>query len=118
MANRERGEVSFEASGKTWTMKFDTNAMCEIEDLTGKGIAEVGRLLGNEKTASMTLMRAVFCGALQAHHEGTSLRDAGSLIDEIGAPQAGKLIGDAFQAAFPKAAKEGAARPPKATTAE
>ena len=114
MANAERGEVSFEASGKTWTMKIDTNAMCEIEGLTSKGIAEIGQILGNEKTATITLMRAVFCGALQAHHEGTSLRDAGRLIDEVGADKAGKLIGQAFELAFP-AAKAGEARPQKAT---
>lgn len=115
MANRERGEVSFEASGKSWTMKIDTNAMCEIEAMTGKGIAEIGQLLGNEKTATMTLMRAVFCGALQQHHGGITLREAGGLIDEIGAEQAGLLIGQAFEAAFP-AAKAGEARPRKAAT--
>ncbi len=116
MANAERGEVSFEASGKTWTMKIGTNAMCEIEGLTGKGIAEVGRLLGNEKTASITLLRAVFWGSLQEHHEGISLKECAGLIDEVGTETIGQKIGEAFQTAFPKA-KEGAARPLKAPTA-
>lgn len=116
MANRERGEISFEASGKTWTMKIDTNAMCEIEGLTGKGIAEVGNLLGSEKTASMTLMRAVFFGSLRAQHPDLLIGRAGELMDEIGADKAGQLIGQAFQAAFPPA-KAGSTRPPKATAA-
>lgn len=116
MGNAQRGEVSFEADGKTWTMKIGTQAMCEIEGATGKTIGEVGNLLGNEKTASMTLMRAVFWGALQHHHSGLSLKDAAGLIDEIGGAEAGALIGKAFEAAFPKA-KEGGSRPPKATAA-
>ena len=117
MANAERGEVSFEASGKTWTMKIGTEAMCSIEGLTGKGIAEVGKLLGNEMTATITMLRAVFCGALQEHHEGISPKECSKLMDEVGVDVIGQKIGEAFQAAFPKA-KEGAARPPKATTAE
>lgn len=117
MANAERGEVSFEASGKTWTMKIGTNAMCEIEAASGKGIPEIGALLGNEKTASITLMRAVFWGALQDHHDGTSIKECSALMDQLGADRVGQLIGEAFTAANPKK-KEGAARPPKATTGE
>ncbi len=116
MANAQRGEVSFEASGKTWTMKIGTNAMCEIEDLTGKGISEVGQLLGNEKTASITLLRAVLCGSLQEHHEGITPRECSALMDEVGIDIIGQKIGEAFQAAFPKA-KAGGSRPPKATAA-
>jgi hypothetical protein len=115
MANKERGEVSFEAGGQTWTMKIGTGAMCAIEAETGKGISEVGQELGSEKTASLTLMRAVFWGSLQQHHEGTTIRDCNDLIDELGVPRVGELIGEAFQLAFPK--KEGGSRPRKATAA-
>lgn len=117
MANAERGEVSFEASGKTWTMKIGTHAMCEIEAMTGKGIAEIGALLGNEKTSTITLLRSVFCGSLQSHHEGITPKECSDLMDEVGVTVIGQKIGEAFQAAFPKA-KEGSPRPPKAPTAE
>jgi hypothetical protein len=120
MANAERGEVSFEASGKSWTMKIGTEAMCQIEDLTGKGIAEVGQLLGNEKTASITLLRAVFCGSLQEHHEGITPKECSKLMDEVGVDVIGQKIGEAFSVAFPtaKKGKDGAsAVPPKAPTA-
>lgn len=117
MANPQRGGVSFEASGKTWTMKIGTNAMCEIEEATGKAIAEVGRLLGNEQTASMKLLRAVFWGSLQDHHEGISLKECSDMMDEVGVDVIGQKIGEAFQAAFPQA-KAGGSRPPKAPTAE
>lgn len=115
MSNRNRGDISFEANGKTWTMKIGTQAMCEIEGVTSKTIAEVGRLLGDENTASISLMRAVFWGALQAHHEGVTLKQAAEVIDGVGMAEAGRLIGEAFQAAMPQK-KGGDARPPAATT--
>lgn len=116
MGNKNRGEVSFEASGKTWTMKVGTSAMCEIEAATGKSIAEVGQALGNQQTATITLLRAVFWGALQDQHEGTTLKEAGSLMDEVGVQRVGELIGEAFQLAFPQKAA-GASDPRKATAA-
>lgn len=117
MANRERGEVSFEASGQTWTLKVGTNTMCDLEEQTGKAIAEIGELLGSKQGGRITLMRQVFCAALQSYHEGLSPKDCGDLIDQIGMVAAAQKIGEAFQAAFPKA-KEGSPRPPKAPTAE
>lgn len=113
MANKERGEVSFESSQGRLTMKIGTGAMCAIEAETGKNITEVGAALGDPKSASLTLMRAVFWGALQHHHEGTTIRECNDLIDEIGIQRTGELIGQAFELAFPK--KEGGSRPRKAT---
>lgn len=115
MANKERGEVSFEASGKTWTMKVGTGAMCDIEAATGKSITEVGKALGNAETASITLLRTVFWASLQDKHEGTTIKECGALIDEITVSRAGQMIGEAFQLAFPK--QEESSRPPKATAA-
>lgn len=108
MGNKQRGEVSFEADGNQWTMKIDTNAMCEIEDLTGKGIAEVGQLLANPKTASIKLLRSVFMGALSANHELSS-KQVGELMDEIGVQRTGELVGKAFELAFPDQKKKGGA---------
>lgn len=117
MANRERGEVSFEASDKTWTMKLGTNAMCEIEEATGKGMAEIGELLSNDKTATIGLMRVVFWGALHAFHQDLTTAQAGELIDEIGATRAGQLIGEAFTAARPVEKAGAGSRPPRAAAA-
>ncbi|WP_315920440.1 hypothetical protein [Mesorhizobium sp. SP-1A] len=113
MANRERGEVAFDALGQSWTLKLGTNAMCEIEDATGKTFSEVGELMGDQKRVTIKLMRTVFWGALREQHEDVTIKQAGAVIDDIGMQEAGRLIGEAFQAAMPEQ-KEGAARPPKA----
>jgi hypothetical protein len=114
MANRERGEVEFQSLGKTWTLKLGINAMCEIEDATGKSISEIGALLGDTKTATIKLLRTVMWGALRDHHDDITVREVGAIIDGVGMNEAGRLIGEAFTAATPDA-KDGAARPPKAT---
>lgn len=117
MANRERGEVSFSALGKDWKVKLGTNAMCEIEDETGKSIIEIGQLLGDQKTATLKLVRVVLWGGLQEYHEGTDLKQVGALIDEIGMAKAGQLIGNAFTAATSgENAKGGETRPKQAAT--
>jgi 2-keto-3-deoxy-6-phosphogluconate aldolase len=115
MANAERGEVGFEALGRAWKLKLGTTAMCEIETLTGKPITEVAVLLSDEATATMTLMRAVFWGGLQHHHDGATLRDAADIIDELGNEEAGRLIGAGFNLAQSQGGKGSAsARPRKA----
>jgi len=114
MANRQKGEVGFKALGKSWTMKLGVNAMCEIEDATGRTISEVGKLLSSQETATIKLMRAVMWGALQEHHEGLDIKEVGLIIDDIGMAEAGRLVGDSFTAASPEA-KGGEGRPRKAT---
>jgi hypothetical protein len=114
MANRERGEVEFQSLGKAWTLKLGVNAMCEIEDATGKSISEIGALLGDPKTATIKLLRTVMWGALRDHHDDIAAKDVGAVIDGIGMNEAGRLIGEAFTAATPEV-KEGDGRPRKAT---
>lgn len=114
MANRERGQVGFQAGGKAWTIKLGVNAMCEIEDATDKSISEIGVLLGDPKTATIKLVRAVMWGGLQEYHDGVTVKEVGGIIDDIGMAEAGKLIGEAFTAASPDA-KGGETHPRKAT---
>lgn len=113
MANRNRGEIGFEALAAQWTLKLGTNAMCEIEDATGKAFTEVGEIMADTKRVTIKLMRVIFWGALRDHHADISIKDAGAIIDDIGMQEAGRLIGEAFQAASPDQ-NGGAARPPKA----
>lgn len=102
MANAQKGEVSFEALGQTWTMKLGTNAMCELEDLTGKGIIEIGEMFEDERTFTLNMLRQMFFCSLLDHHENVSLRKAGSLVDELGMGEAIEKLRGAFLAALPE----------------
>lgn len=103
MSNAQRGEVSFEALGQSWTMKLGTNAMCELEDRTGKTIVEIGDMLDNEKSFSMGLLRDIFMCALLDHHEDVSKKEAGRIIDDLGMKVAVDKVRDSFLKALPEA---------------
>ena len=121
MANRERGEVRFEADGAAWTLVFSVNALCAIEGALDVPITEVGAMMGggageDGKPAGMriSLLRTMVWAGLLDHHPEITERRAGELIHDLGMAEAGQLVGKAFVAAFPEAAKgdAGPRKPP------
>lgn len=102
MANKQKGEVAISALGRDLTLKFSTNALCELEDLTGKSAIEVANSLDDEKSVTMKLLRQlVYSGLLHNDGDQISLKDTGEIIDEIGHAVIGEKIAEAFVLAFP-----------------
>lgn len=99
--------VNFTVERGHFKLKFGTNAMCKIEDLTSSPIGKLVDML-NGDNLSLTTMRTIFaCGLIPE----TSEKDAGDIIDELTFQKVGELIGEAFTAAFPEVVEN----PPKAT---
>lgn len=98
MANAERGEVGFEALGKSWVLRYSTNAMCEIEEALGEPILAIANQLQDESRVSIRTLRALFRHGVEGCED---LKHAGELMDAIGFADAGQLIGEAFTRAFP-----------------
>lgn len=114
MANKSRGEVAFEAGGKTYTLRLSVNAIAEIEDLLGGlGIAEITASLA--KSPKLGTLRALVWGGLRQHHPDLSLFDAGDIIGDVGVTRTSEIIGESLAAAFPEAT-EGDNHPSPATT--
>lgn len=111
MANREKGEVSFEASGKTWTLKMGTNAWCLVE-----GELKVDMSKIDLEDLSMTRVRVFVWAALSHYHLGVTLEQTGELMDEIGMAKSVQLLTEALALQAPEA-KADSARPPKAAAA-
>ena len=106
MANSHRGEVVFTAGGKERTLRFGTNALCEIEEAAGAGInAVIERLQGGDP--SIRTMRMLFAAGL-----GVPAEAAGAVMDEIGVAKAGELIGEALALAFPAGDGQGNGKAP------
>jgi len=103
MANAIKGEIGFNAAGNDWTLVYDFNALCTIEQELEVDVADVG-----DKLASPTMIRSVFRIGLEAKHGAMSDLEAGRLIHDLGPPMAAELIGRGFQAAFPDASAAGA----------
>lgn len=109
MANPQKGEVALNAGDKTYSIRFSTNALASIEDVLDMGVSEViGAMQGSVKIGTL---RAVLWGGLQSSHKGTSLLDAGDIIDAAGVAVASEAISKALQLAFP--VPEGGAKNPQ-----
>lgn len=91
----------FEALGQEWIARFDFNAICEIEDQTGKPfLSIVGPMLNAinveeandpQKAAAAAAMhlkmkdlRMILHEALRAYHPDIAARKVGEIISDIG----------------------------------
>jgi hypothetical protein len=78
MTRRGEGEATFEADGKTWTLRFDFNAMVDFEEATGGKIFDM--LASMESgTASPAALRALIWAMLRDHHPDITLHEAGKI---------------------------------------
>lgn len=91
MANALKGEVDFTIGDKTHVLCFTSNALVEVETVTGKDIISV---LGEwQQSPAIAPLRTLLWGALRKYRPELSLLDAGDLIDEIGAARMEELGG-------------------------
>jgi len=90
----------FTALGKSWTVRFDFNAQCAIEEETGRGFLEIVgpmlvqldeedrddavKVMQAVRALRMSDIRLVFHHALQAEHPEVDRLHAGTLIEAIG----------------------------------
>jgi hypothetical protein len=98
--------LEFTAGGQVHALRFDVNALCRIEELTGMGVADAAKLLSPETgVARMTDMRVFFQAGLV---ERMDAEQAGSLMAEVGFEAALELVVRAFDLAFGKGRGGGA----------
>jgi len=114
MANPHKGEVAFEADGISYVLRFSIDAICQLEELTGKGIVTlIGELQDPEKM-SLSLARQVLWAGLQEQQPHIGVKEAGELITAAGGmAKIISLFGTAFTASFPPA-QSNSSRPRKA----
>lgn len=96
-----KGEVRFDTEAGAYALHFGINSLCALEQKLDMPVAEIGRELTGAGLRLSTL-RTVFWSGLQDAHETLTERDAGKLMDELGAQRAGELVVEAFAAAFPQ----------------
>lgn len=106
MANALRGEA---ALGE-FTLVFDVNAFCDIEDATGFGISRLNVELNSDP--SFSLIRTIIRAGLQAKHPGIDLLETGRIISDCGIEETGEAMMKALSQAMPEVADD-TANPPK-----
>ena len=87
MANRERGEVSFQVDGTSYTLVMSINGILEVEDaasaIAGQPMLfdQVGRKVAE---GNVRYLRVLFWGLLRKYHRDLTLDEVGDLIDAAG----------------------------------
>jgi len=103
MTNIARGAVTFEAGGRTYTLSYSVNALCELEIALGEGIGQLAARLADPDNLKVNVLRTFVWGGLRDHHAELTEEDAGRLMTEIGLSRAISIVLQAFLAAFPEA---------------
>lgn len=104
--NPLKGEVDFTALGKEWILRFDTNAICVLEEEQDRGISEIAQLL--QISPRISMIRAVFRAAVVG---GISLQETNDILDELGATRSVELWRKAFDTSLLLRDREPEARP-------
>ena len=65
---------------KTYTLRYNFDAMEVVEDLTGKSFFEC---LGAVQTGNMKSIKLMFFAGLKKNHPGIELESVGELLDEL-----------------------------------
>lgn len=100
MANQER---TFEAAGKSYTIRFTQNAFYRLEEKLGEPVQSL-----SDKIGLRELQIAMWAGLEGARLKNRdrrapfSLDEVGDLIDDLGQKEALKIMFDALSAALPK----------------
>ena len=121
MPNQER---TFEAGGKTYTIRFTQNALYRLEKELGRpllaalqslGVVEVQAMMWAGLEGARLKGRAENCSTDEAAGQARRARrftidEAGEIIDELGgAAAAAPIIVDAWRAAMPRRNRQAAA---------
>lgn len=110
------GKRQFDALGSSWTLAYDINALCRVEERLGIESAQEFQRTLNEKLSFRTL-RALFCCGLSPD---ATEEQAGEIMQEMGIDAMSSMIRETIQAAFPAVSgkdgrKAGNASTPKPT---
>ena len=91
-----RGGVTFDALGQPFELRFTTNAICRVEERSGKSLESL--LADTSSDGKRTL---AFRTLLWAGIGGITLETAGEIMDEIGFAEVDRILAESLRQAFP-----------------
>jgi hypothetical protein len=116
MANAQKGEVSFDVNGRSYTMRLDLNAMAEMETKlsTDDHIVTAQQIIARAEKGQVSALRVVVWAGMRPYHPKLTLEAVGDLLEEMGPGGIGQVLKRANAAAMPKAEGTTKVNPPKA----
>lgn len=97
--NSKRGSISFEVGGASHSARLSTNSMVRYQDETGESIMDAFASMDSGRP-DMKRLRALLWVCIEGDH---SQEDVGDIMDEMGFPEVGRVLGLVAKAAFPQA---------------
>lgn len=107
MANPHKGEVVLQREGGPLTLRFDVNALAELEDLLDASCAVIISRMASDMR--LNLLKALVWAACREHHPEVTLKEAGRIIQDVSVPAAEAAVTEAVRRAFPDPTEDGQA---------
>jgi hypothetical protein len=94
LANRQRGYVSIELD-RLRKLRFDTNALAELEDAMGKPITQL-----TDANVGIKALRAMLWAGLLHESPDLTIKEAGQLMDYADMKEVAEKVTEAISLAF------------------
>jgi len=114
LTNPVKGEVAFEAAGKSYKFVLGSYGLAALERRQNKSISKIFDRKDGDFGVDDIL--AIFHAGLLRHH-GLSEVEASDVLDAIGHAEAGRVVSEAVSLAFPQEDETPAERPRRAAKA-
>lgn len=105
MANKHKGEVTLQVGSVAYVMRLSVNALCYLEEATGKPVNQVMSELQNGSDIKLGTLRQIVHASLVEQHKDVDLEKAGDIMEEAGIKVVVDKLTEALLAAFPPEAK-------------
>lgn len=103
MANKQRGYVNIELD-KPRTLRYDLNALAELEDATGLDVGEIEKLAQSGKLG-MKFIRAFLWAGLIHEDAELTIKGVGGMVDLDNMQEISEVLAQAFEGAISKNSK-------------
>jgi hypothetical protein len=101
MANKFRGEVKLTAGEKEFTLVYDCNAVCALEQALNLSMTEFAQRTAAGRLGFTGARALLWAGMLQKH-ASTTLAKCGDIVDEVGIKQITETCWDGLKHVFPE----------------
>ena len=110
--NPNKGEIELKAGDKIYVLRYSIDAICSLEEKTGKSFPTLAAEMGDPNKFTVTLVRSMLHAGLADAQPDITLKEAGEIIIAAGGMvDVMNKVGEALQAAFPDAEASGTPRP-------
>ncbi len=99
-----RGELALSVEGEAFTLAFTPNALCDLEEETGKTVVQWARdieAVVASEDISVRDLRLLFHVGLSEYHPDIDRKGAGKIMHRMGLVEAASKVMEAFMLAFP-----------------